>query len=59
MREQGHKFRVCSLLSEEFEATMGMYQGCVLLPVLFEIVVDIVTTFAREGTLSELLYADY
>ena len=44
------------LLSEEFEFTVGMHQGSVLSP-FFAVVVD-VTEFAREGALSELLYAD-
>ena len=37
---------------------MGMHQGSVLLPFLFALMVDVVTKFDREGTLSELLYAD-
>ena len=37
---------------------MGMHQGSVLSPFLFAVVVDVVTEFAREGALSELLYAD-
>ena len=44
--------------SEEFEVIVGMHQGSVLSPFLFAVVVDIVTEFAREGALSELLYAD-
>ena len=45
-------------LSEEFEVNVGMYQGSVLSPFLFAVVVDVVTELAREGALSELLYAD-
>ena len=37
---------------------MGMHQGSVLSPFLFAVMVDVVTEFAREGALSELLYAD-
>ena len=37
---------------------MGMHQGSVLSPFLFALVVDVVTEFAREGALSELLYGD-
>ena len=37
---------------------MGMHQGSVLSPFLFAVVVDVVTEFAREGALYELLYAD-
>ena len=35
-----------------------MHQVCVLSPFLFALVVDVVTEFAREGAISELLYAD-
>ena len=37
---------------------MGMHQGSVLSSFLFAVVADVVTEFAREGALSELLYAD-
>ena len=47
-----------SELSEEFNAKVGMYQGFEWLPILFVVVVDVVTEFAREGALSELLYAE-
>ena len=47
--------RVDSELSEEFEFKVGMYQGSVLSPFLFVVVVDVVTKFAKEGALSELL----
>ena len=50
--------RVKSELSEEFEVNVGMLQGSVLSPFLLVVVVDVVTVFAREGVLSELLYAD-
>ena len=36
---------------------MGIHQGSVLLPFLLAVVVDVVTEFAREGALGELLYA--
>ena len=52
------RVRMDSELSEEFEVKVGMHQGSVLLPFLFAVVVDVVTEFAREGALSELLYAD-
>ena len=35
-----------------------MLQGSVLSPFIFALVVDVVTEFARDGALSELLYAD-
>ena len=37
---------------------MGKHQGSVLSPFLFAVVVDVVTEFAREDALSELLCAD-
>ena len=45
-------------LSEELEIKVGMHQGSVLSPFIFALVIDVVTEFAREGALSELLYAD-
>ena len=35
-----------------------MYQGSVLSPFLFAVVMDVVIDFAREGVLCELQYAD-
>ena len=52
------RVRVDSDLSEEFEVKVGMHQGSVLSPFLFEVVVDAVTELARMVVLSELLYAD-
>ena len=52
------RVRVNSELSEEFDVKVGMHQGSVLSSFLDVLVVDIVTEFAREGSLSELLYAD-
>ena len=52
------KFRVDSTLSDEFEVEIGMHQGSVLSYFLFAVVVDVVTEFARDGTLSELLHVD-
>ena len=49
---------VRSELSEEFEVKVEMHQGSVLSPILYVVVVDVVTEFVREGALSELLYAD-
>ena len=52
------RVRVDSELSEEFEVKVWMNQGSVLSPFLFAVVVDVVTVFAREVVLSELLCAD-
>ena len=49
---------VNSELSEEFEVKVGMHHGSVLSPFIFAVVVDVVTEFAREGVLGELMYAD-
>ena len=46
------RVRVDCELSEEFEVNVGMYQGSVLSPFLFAVVVDVVTELAREGSLS-------
>ena len=55
---KGAKTRVRVELSEEFEVNVGMHQGSVLSPYLSAVVVDVVTEFARQGALNELLYAD-
>ena len=52
------RVRVDSELSEELVVKVRMCLESVLSPFLFAMVVDVVTGFAREGTLSELLYAD-
>ena len=39
--------RVDSELSEKFEVKVGMHQGSVLPPLLFAVVVDVVTKFVR------------
>ena len=45
---------VDSELSEEFEVKVGLHPLSLLSPFLFEVIVDVVTEFAREGVLSEL-----
>ena len=50
--------RVDSELSAEFEVLVWMQQGSVLSPFILSVVVDVVTEFAREGALIELLYSD-
>ena len=44
------RVRVDSELSEKCEVEVGMYQGSVLSPFLFAVVVDVVTEFARRCT---------
>ena len=50
--------RARSAYLEEFEVKVGMHQGSVLSPLLFVIVVDIITENARRGVVNELLYAN-
>ena len=38
--------------------TFGIHQGYALSPLLFTIVMDVLTEDAREGSLMELLYAE-
>ena len=52
------RVRVGSANSEEFKVKVGVHQGSVLLPLRFEIVVDVLTENARKGVVNELLYAD-
>ena len=50
--------RVGSELSEDFVIKVGMHQGSVLSPFLFAVVIDVVSEFARDSALREILYAD-
>ena len=52
------KVRVGSGTSDEFGVTVGVHQGSMLSPLIFAMVVDVVTEHAREGLLNEILYAD-
>ena len=52
------RVRVGSAYSEEFKVKVGAHQGSVLSPLLFAIVVDVITENARRGVINELLYAD-
>ena len=52
------RIRVGSAYSEEFEVKVGVHQGSVLSPLLFAIVVDVITENARRDVVNELLYAD-
>ena len=47
-----------SEFSEELEVKVGMHQGSVLSLLLLAAVIYVVREFARDGALSELLYAD-
>ena len=45
-------------LSESFEVKVSLHQGSVLSPLLFAAVMDVVSSDAKSGLPSELLYAD-
>ena len=45
-------------LSENFDVKIGLLQGSVLSPLLFAVVMDVVSSEARSDLPSELLYAD-
>ena len=52
------RVRVGFTYSEEFKVKAGVYQGSVLLPLLFAILAEVFTENARRGAVNELLYAD-
>ena len=52
------RVRVGMELSEAFCVKVGVHQGSVLSPLLFAIVVDVITESAREDLMYEILYAD-
>ena len=45
-------------LTESFEVNVGLHQASVLSPLLFSAVMEVVSSKARSGLPSELLYAD-
>ena len=47
-----------SELSQEFSVQVGVHQGSMLSPLLFAIVVDVISENAKEGLINEVLYAD-
>ena len=52
------RVRVGLELSDEFEVKVGVHQGSVLLPLVFALMVDVVTESVRNGLMSEMLYVD-
>ena len=52
------KIRVGSGTSDEFGVRVGTHQWSVLSPLMFAVVVDVVTEYAREGLLNEILFAN-
>ena len=48
----------CARTTVEFEVNVGVHQESVLSPLLFAIVVDVITNNARRSAANELLYAD-
>ena len=52
------RVRVGLELSEEFEVKVVVHQRSVLSPLVFAIMVDVVTGSVRNGLMSEMLYAD-
>ena len=52
------RVRVGSAYLEEFEVKVGVHQGSVLSPLLFAIIVNVITENVRKGVVNELLYAD-
>jgi len=52
------RVRVETQLSEEFFVKVGVHQGSVLSPLLFSIVLDVISENVKEGLMYEILYAD-
>ena len=52
------RVRAVSADSQEFEVKVGVHQGSVLSPLLFAIVVNVITENATRAVVNELLYAD-
>ena len=52
------RVRVGLELSEEFEVKVGVHQGSMLSPLVFAILVNVVTKNVRNALMSEMLYAD-
>ena len=45
-------------ISSSFSVKVGIHQGSALSPLLFIMVMDVLTEYVRDGSLMELLYAD-
>ena len=45
-------------LSEEFLVQVGVYQEFSWFPLIFAILVDVITKYLKEGLISEILYTD-
>ena len=52
------RLRVGLELSEKFKVKVGGHKGSALSPLLFAIVVDVITESVKNGLMSELFYAD-
>jgi len=52
------RVRIETQLSEEFFVRVGVHQGSVLSPLLFSIVLDVISENVKEGLMYEILYAD-
>ena len=52
------KLKAGTHLSVEFEVKVGVHQVSVLSPLLFGIVIDVVTNEIKDGTPHKILYAD-
>ena len=52
------RVKVSTVYSEEFEVRVGMRQGSVLSPLLFAIVVDVITEKVRRSVNNKVLLAD-
>ena len=52
------RVKMRSAYSEKFEDKVGVHQESMLSPLLFAIVVDVITENARRGVVNELLYED-
>ena len=52
------KVKVGSGLSDKFRVNVGIHQGSVLSPLLFAIVVNVVTERVKDGSINKILDAD-